>query len=52
MLKDLSKYKHRILEKSEAILPKTTWYQGTAKDVAEPPSPVTTIQKGGLNIGG
>jgi UDP-sulfoquinovose synthase len=53
MLKDLSKYKDRILEKSEAILPKTTWYRGgTAKDVAEPPSPVTTIQKGGLNIGG
>ena len=51
MLRDLSKYKDRILEKSEAILPKTTWYRGAAKDVAEPASPVTAIQKGGLKIG-
>jgi UDP-sulfoquinovose synthase len=47
MLKDLSKYKGRILEKSEAILPKTMWYRSLAKDViAEPSSPVTTIHKG------
>jgi UDP-sulfoquinovose synthase len=46
ILKDLSKHKDRILEKSEAILPKTMWYRDTAKGVAQPPSPVTTIQKG------
>ena len=44
MLKDLSKHKDRILEKSEAILPKTKWYAGPVKQLAEPPSP--TIQKG------
>ena len=44
MLKDLSKHKDRILEKSEAILPKTKWYADAAKHLAEPPSP--TIQKG------
>jgi UDP-sulfoquinovose synthase len=42
MLKDLSKYKDRVLEKSDVILPKTTWYRTLATDVAEPPSPVTT----------
>jgi len=36
MLKDLSKYKDRILEKSEAILQKTRWYEDTAKQVAQP----------------
>jgi UDP-sulfoquinovose synthase len=40
MLKDLSKYRNRILEKSETILPKTMWYRSLAKDVAEIPSPV------------
>jgi UDP-sulfoquinovose synthase len=44
MLKDLSKHKNRILEKSEAILPKTKWYADPVKQLAEPPSP--TIQKG------
>ena len=44
MLKDLSKHKNRILEKSEAILPKTKWYADPIKQLAEPPSP--TIQKG------
>jgi UDP-sulfoquinovose synthase len=43
MLKDLSKHKNRILEKSEAILPKTKWYADPVKQLAEPPSP--TIQK-------
>jgi UDP-sulfoquinovose synthase len=42
MLKDLSKYKDRVLEKSDVILPKTTWYRTLAQDVAEPPSPVTS----------
>jgi UDP-sulfoquinovose synthase len=41
MLKDLSMFKDRILEKSEAILPKTLWYKEAAKEVAHPPSPVT-----------
>jgi UDP-sulfoquinovose synthase len=36
MLKDLSKHKDRILEKSEAILPKTRWYEDPAKQVAQP----------------
>jgi UDP-sulfoquinovose synthase len=40
MLRDLSKYRNRILEKSEAIVPKTTWYRGLIKDEAELPSPV------------
>jgi UDP-sulfoquinovose synthase len=39
MLKDLSKHKDRILEKSGAILPKTKWYAGPATNLAEPPSP-------------
>ncbi|MDQ4101561.1 MAG: NAD-dependent epimerase/dehydratase family protein [Thermoproteota archaeon] len=43
-LKDLMKYRDRILEKSEAILPKTKWYTEPAKHLAEPPSPA--IQKG------
>ena len=38
MLKDLSKYKDRILEKSEAILPKTKWYEETPKEVVLPSS--------------
>ena len=45
MLKDLSKHRDRILEKSEAILPKTLWsgdllggYQ------AEPTSSIPSIQ--------
>jgi len=47
MLKDLSKHRDRILEKSEAILPKTVWsgdllggYQ------AEPTSSIQSIQTG------
>ena len=39
MLRDLSKHKDRILEKSEAILPSTTWYRGAAKEVMIPSSP-------------
>jgi UDP-sulfoquinovose synthase len=45
MLKDLSKHEDRILEKSEAILPKTMWYRDIAKELAEPPSWLQTIQK-------
>jgi UDP-sulfoquinovose synthase len=41
MLKDLSKHKDRILEKREAILPKTKWYEDPNKKVAQLPSPVT-----------
>jgi UDP-sulfoquinovose synthase len=48
MLKDLSKYKDRILEKSEAILPKTTWHGALAKDVAETSSRVSNIQTGSI----
>lgn len=44
MLKDLSKYRDRILEKSEAILPKTTWNGSPANDVTETSSPVSNIQ--------
>jgi hypothetical protein len=39
-------HKDRIVEKSEAILPKTKWYEDPNKQVAQPPSPVTKIQKG------
>jgi UDP-sulfoquinovose synthase len=39
MLKDLSKYRDRVLEKSDAILPKTKWYQGPVNGVAEVPFP-------------
>ena len=46
MLKDLSKHKNRILEKSEAILPKTKWYADPAKQLAELPSPVTSAKLG------
>jgi UDP-sulfoquinovose synthase len=47
MLKDLSKHKDRILEKREAILPKTKWYEDPTKPVAQPPSPsVTNHPKG------
>jgi UDP-sulfoquinovose synthase len=48
MLKDLSKYRDRVLERSEAILPKTTWPRGLAKDVAKAPSPVSKIQTGSV----
>jgi UDP-sulfoquinovose synthase len=41
MLKDLSKFRDRVLEKSNAILPKTKWYQGPPKNIAEPPFPQT-----------
>jgi UDP-sulfoquinovose synthase len=44
MLKDLSKYKQRVLEKSQAILPKTTWHRSLANDVAESYSPVSNIR--------
>jgi UDP-sulfoquinovose synthase len=45
-LKDLSKHKDRILEKSEAILPKTTWYAGLSKYVSQPPSALTNYPQG------
>jgi UDP-sulfoquinovose synthase len=48
MLKDLFKYRDRVLERSEAILPKTTWRNGLAKDVAKSPSPVSKIQTGSV----
>jgi hypothetical protein len=38
MLKDLLKHKDRILEKREAILPKTKWYEEPSRKVAQPPS--------------
>lgn len=41
MLKDLSRHKHRILEKSEAILPKTRWYGDTTEKIETPSSPIT-----------
>jgi UDP-sulfoquinovose synthase len=44
MLKDLSKYKDRVLEKSQVILPKTTWHRSRPNDVAEAYSPVSNIQ--------
>jgi UDP-sulfoquinovose synthase len=44
MLNDLSKYRYRVLEKSEAILPKTTWHRSVANDVAETSSQGPTIQ--------
>ena len=44
MLKDLSKYKDRVLEKSQVILPKTTWHRSLPNDVAEAYSPVSNIQ--------
>jgi UDP-sulfoquinovose synthase len=44
MLKDLSKCRDRILEKSEAILPKTTWHTSLANDVAKTSFPVSNIQ--------
>lgn len=37
MIKDLSKHKDRILEKSKAIPPKITWYRDPANHVARPP---------------
>lgn len=46
MLKDLSKNKDRILEKSEAILPKTKWYEATTKHLVHPPSRATNYSKG------
>jgi UDP-sulfoquinovose synthase len=46
MLKDLSKHKDRILEKREAILPKTMWSADTPRQVVQPPSPVTSSSKG------
>jgi UDP-sulfoquinovose synthase len=44
MLKDLSKYRYRVLEKSEVILPKTTWHRSVANDVAETSSQGPNIQ--------
>ncbi len=38
MLKDLSTYKDRVVEKSDVILPKTTWYKTGVNDIGEPPS--------------
>ena len=44
MLKDLAKYRDRVLEKSEAILPKATWHRSLANKVAKTPSTVSNIQ--------
>jgi UDP-sulfoquinovose synthase len=44
MLKDLAIHKDRILEKKEAILPKTKWYADFSRRLAEPTSP--TIKRG------
>ncbi|MDQ3873494.1 MAG: NAD-dependent epimerase/dehydratase family protein [Thermoproteota archaeon] len=38
MLKDLSTYKDRVVEKRDVILPKTTWYKTGVNDIGEPPS--------------
>jgi UDP-sulfoquinovose synthase len=46
MLKDLSKHKDRILEKSEAILPKTAWNGDLARYLAQPASSIPTMQTG------
>ena len=51
MLKDLSKYSDRVLEKSDAILPKTKWYQRPVNDVAELPFP-QSLPKAKVNING
>jgi UDP-sulfoquinovose synthase len=44
MLKDLSKYRDRVLEKSEVITPKTTWHRSLANDLAETSSKGSNIQ--------
>jgi UDP-sulfoquinovose synthase len=46
MLKDLSKYKDRIWEKREAILPKTAWSGDLARNLAEPTSSIPNIETG------
>jgi UDP-sulfoquinovose synthase len=47
MLKDLSKHRDRILEKSEAILPKTVWSGDLlGGSQAEPTSSIPSIQTG------
>jgi UDP-sulfoquinovose synthase len=46
MLRDLSKNKDRILEKSVAILPKTRWYEATPEHLVRAPSRVTNYSKG------
>jgi UDP-sulfoquinovose synthase len=55
MLRDLSKYKERIVEKSDVILPRTTWYRALAKDIpqaspsaATNSSSTTTVTHAGL----
>jgi UDP-sulfoquinovose synthase len=48
MIKDLFKYRDRVLEKSEAILPKTTWDGALAKDAVETSSAVSDIQTGSV----
>jgi nucleoside-diphosphate-sugar epimerase len=44
MLKDLSKYRDRILQKGEAILPKTVWSEDAGRYRAEPTSSIPSIQ--------
>jgi UDP-sulfoquinovose synthase len=41
MLRDLSEHKDRILEKKEAILPKTKWHRDTSSQLVQPSSPPT-----------
>jgi len=49
MLKDLSNHKDRILEKREAILPRTKWYEARPDHVVQqPPSPIPSYSKGSL----
>jgi signal recognition particle subunit SEC65 len=46
MLKDLAKYRDRVLEKSEAILPKTPWHRNPSEQVAQPSFPSYKYSKG------
>ena len=48
MIKDLFKYRDRVFEKSETILPKTTWDGALAKDAVVTSSAVSDIQTGSV----
>jgi hypothetical protein len=46
ILKDLAKSRDRVLEKSEAILPKTPWHRKPSEQVAQPSFPRYKYSKG------
>jgi hypothetical protein len=46
MLKDLAKYRDKVLEKSEVILPKTPWHRKPSEQVAQPSFPRYNYSKG------